>query len=135
MWWLCVLCRPDYGMVAQALAAGLQSVMKEYMVQVSNDFSPIRLHPHHLVSLLALMRPAAAAAAVGSCMQVAQLEHKWRQRSLSLTKMWFLLQPSMRTLEILDKLCHTVRHPCLPLLSPSTHTCRPTASAHAHVRW
>lgn len=48
--------------------------------------------------------------------QVAQLELKFRQQSLSLTKMWFFLQPSIRTLEILDNLCTKVYTFASPLL-------------------
>lgn len=40
---------------------------------------------------------------------VAQLEQKALQAQLSPQKLWFYLQPSVRSLEILDGLCQKVR--------------------------
>ncbi|MGH0168574.1 UNVERIFIED_CONTAM: hypothetical protein FKN15_055048 [Acipenser sinensis] len=58
----------EYGQINQALAAGMRTLMKEYMILVT------------------------------------QLEHLQRQGMLSLQKLWFYIQPTMRTMEILASL-------------------------------
>jgi len=55
----------EYGQVNQALTAAMRTLMKEYMILVT------------------------------------QLEHLHRQGLLSLQKLWFYIQPTMRTMEIL----------------------------------
>ena len=46
-------------------------------------------------------------------MQVAGMEQKWLQGTLSLQKMWYFLQPSLRTFQALDSLCSKVGLLCL----------------------
>lgn len=55
----------EYGQVNHALAAAMRTLVKEYMILVT------------------------------------QLEHLQRQGLLSLQKLWFYIQPTMRTMEIL----------------------------------
>ncbi|KAK1164516.1 gamma-tubulin complex component 2-like [Acipenser oxyrinchus oxyrinchus] len=62
----------EYGQVNHALAAGMRTLMKEYMILVT------------------------------------QLEHLQRQGMLSLQKLWFYIQPTMRTMEILASLATSV---------------------------
>lgn len=58
----------EYGQVNHALAAAMRTLIKEYMILVT------------------------------------QLEHLQRQGLLSLQKLWFYIQPTMRTMEILASL-------------------------------
>lgn len=58
----------EYGQVNHALAAAMRTLIKEYMILIT------------------------------------QLEHLQRQGLLSLQKLWFYIQPTMRTLEILASL-------------------------------
>jgi len=58
----------EYGQVNHALAAAMRTLIKEYMILIT------------------------------------QLEHLQRQGLLSLQKLWFYIQPTMRTLEILSSL-------------------------------
>uniref|UniRef100_H3AUY2 Gamma-tubulin complex component n=1 Tax=Latimeria chalumnae TaxID=7897 RepID=H3AUY2_LATCH len=62
----------EYGQVNHALAAAMRTLMKEYMILVT------------------------------------QLEHLQRQGMLSLQKLWFYIQPTMRTMEILASLATSV---------------------------
>ncbi|MGH0141861.1 UNVERIFIED_CONTAM: hypothetical protein FKN15_074997 [Acipenser sinensis] len=62
----------EYGQVNHALAAGMRTLIKEYMILVT------------------------------------QLEHLQRQGMLSLQKLWFYIQPTMRTMEILASLATSV---------------------------
>ncbi|XP_041116359.1 gamma-tubulin complex component 2-like isoform X2 [Polyodon spathula] len=62
----------EYGQINHALAAGMRTLMKEYMILVT------------------------------------QLEHLQRQGMLSLQKLWFYIQPTMRTMEILASLATSV---------------------------
>lgn len=55
----------EYGQVNHALTAAMRTLMKEYLILVT------------------------------------QLEHLQRQDLLSLQKLWFYIQPTMRTMEIL----------------------------------
>lgn len=55
----------EYGQVNHALTAAMRTLMKEYLILVT------------------------------------QLEHLHRQGTLSLQKLWFYIQPTMRTMEIL----------------------------------
>lgn len=55
----------EYGQVNHALTAAMRTLMKEYLILVT------------------------------------QLEHLHRQGMLSLQKLWFYIQPTMRTMEIL----------------------------------
>lgn len=58
----------EYGQVNHALAAAMRTLIKEYMILIT------------------------------------QLEHLQRQGLLSLQKLWFYIQPTMRTMEILASL-------------------------------
>lgn len=58
----------EYGQVNHALAAAMRTLVKEYMILIT------------------------------------QLEHLQRQGLLSLQKLWFYIQPTMRTMEILASL-------------------------------
>lgn len=65
----------EYGQVNHALTAAMRTLMKEYLILVT------------------------------------QLEHLHRQGLLSLQKLWFYIQPTMRTMEILASIgeccvCH-----------------------------
>ncbi|XP_064285949.1 gamma-tubulin complex component 2 isoform X2 [Passer domesticus] len=62
----------EYGQVNHALAAAMRTLIKEYMILIT------------------------------------QLEHLQRQGLLSLQKLWFYIQPTMRTLEILSSLATSV---------------------------
>ncbi|XP_064320601.1 gamma-tubulin complex component 2 isoform X3 [Phalacrocorax carbo] len=62
----------EYGQVNHALAAAMRTLIKEYMILIT------------------------------------QLEHLQRQGLLSLQKLWFYIQPTMRTLEILASLATSV---------------------------
>ncbi|KAJ7345362.1 hypothetical protein JRQ81_001312 [Phrynocephalus forsythii] len=62
----------EYGQVNHALAAAMRTLLKEYMVLVT------------------------------------QLEHLQRQGLLSLQKLWFYIQPTLRTMEILASLASSV---------------------------
>uniref|UniRef100_A0ABM5FCF2 Gamma-tubulin complex component n=1 Tax=Pogona vitticeps TaxID=103695 RepID=A0ABM5FCF2_9SAUR len=62
----------EYGQVNHALAAAMRTLIKEYMILVT------------------------------------QLEHLQRQGLLSLQKLWFYIQPTMRTMEILASLATSV---------------------------
>ncbi|XP_027696304.1 gamma-tubulin complex component 2 isoform X2 [Vombatus ursinus] len=62
----------EYGQVNHALAAAMRTLVKEYMILVT------------------------------------QLEHLQRQGLLSLQKLWFYIQPTMRTMEILSSLATSV---------------------------
>lgn len=58
----------EYGQVNHALTAAMRTLMKEYLILVT------------------------------------QLEHLQRQGLLSLQKLWFYIQPTMRTMEILSSI-------------------------------
>lgn len=62
----------EYGQVNHALTAAMRTLMKEYLILVT------------------------------------QLEHLQRQGSLSLQKLWFYIQPTMRTMEILASIASSV---------------------------
>lgn len=62
----------EYGQVNHALAAAMRTLVKEYMILIT------------------------------------QLEHLQRQGLLSLQKLWFYIQPTMRTMEILASLASSV---------------------------
>ncbi|XP_061837149.1 gamma-tubulin complex component 2 isoform X2 [Nerophis lumbriciformis] len=62
----------EYGQVNQALTAAMRTLMKEYLILVT------------------------------------QLEHVHRQGTLSLQKLWFYIQPTMRTMEILASVASSV---------------------------
>jgi len=64
----------EYGQVNHALAAAMRTLIKEYMILIT------------------------------------QLEHLQRQGLLSLQKLWFYIQPTMRTLEILASLGKFQKH-------------------------
>lgn len=61
----------EYGQVNHALTAAMRTLMKEYLILVT------------------------------------QLEHLQRQGLLSLQKLWFYIQPTMRTMEILASIGKT----------------------------
>lgn len=62
----------EYGQVNHALTAAMRTLMKEYLILVT------------------------------------QLEHLHRQGMLSLQKLWFYIQPTMRTMEILASIGDTL---------------------------
>lgn len=63
----------EYGQVNHALTAAMRTLMKEYLILVT------------------------------------QLEHLQRQGLLSLQKLWFYIQPTMRTMEILTSIGKKLR--------------------------
>lgn len=63
----------EYGQVNHALTAAMRTLMKEYLILVT------------------------------------QLEHLHRQGTLSLQKLWFYIQPTMRTMEILASIGKAVK--------------------------
>ncbi|KAJ8314606.1 hypothetical protein KUTeg_006756 [Tegillarca granosa] len=45
---------------------------------------------------------------------VAQLEHQFRTGNLTLQKLWFYIQPTIRTLEILSNISNSINRSCVP---------------------
>lgn len=73
----------EYGQVNHALTAAMRTLMKEYLILVS------------------------------------QLEHLQRQGLLTLQKLWFYIQPTMRTMEILASIGKPL-HTLIPLIRTET---------------
>jgi len=62
----------EFGLVSHALAAGMRSLQREYLVLI------------------------------------AQLEHQHRQNSLGMQRLWFFVQPALRTLDALNRVVNAV---------------------------
>ncbi|CAN0288005.1 unnamed protein product, partial [Ectocarpus fasciculatus] len=74
----------EFGKVAHALAAGVQRLLREYLVlvaQLESQLLQVRAHP----------------------------EERVKVSTLSLQRLWFYVQPSMRTMESLEALTVELR--------------------------
>ncbi|KAK6168733.1 hypothetical protein SNE40_019918 [Patella caerulea] len=99
-------------MIDQSLDPSLQDLVKRILPLCSNYSTIVRFIEEKSAFEYGLVNHALAAAMreliKDYMVLVAQLEHQYRTGNLTLQKVWFYLQPTMRTLDILGSVSNSV---------------------------
>ncbi|XP_070191427.1 gamma-tubulin complex component 2-like isoform X2 [Littorina saxatilis] len=103
---------PKEFMIDQSLDPSLQELVRRILPLCSNYSTVVRFIEEKSAFEYGLVNHALCAAmrslVKDYMVLVAQLEHQYRGGHLSLQKMWFYLQPTMRTLEILASIANSI---------------------------
>ncbi|XP_041354765.1 gamma-tubulin complex component 2-like isoform X2 [Gigantopelta aegis] len=103
---------PKEFMIDQSLDPSLQELVKRVLPLCSNYSTVVRFIEEKAAFEYGLVNHALTAAMRTLIKEymvlVAQLEHEFRVGDLTLQKLWFYLQPTMRTLEILASISNSI---------------------------
>ncbi|XP_046359513.1 gamma-tubulin complex component 2-like [Haliotis cracherodii] len=103
---------PKEFMIDQSLDPSLQELVKRVLPMCSNYSTVVRFIEEKAAFEYGLVNHALSAAMrtliKDYMVLVAQLEHQYRLGTLSLQKLWFYIQPTLRTLEILASVSNSI---------------------------